>query len=34
LNLLEEVYARQERWVIRALHRNDHLDKIEAALKS
>lgn len=34
VNLLEEIYARYERWVIRALHRNDHLDKIETALKS
>ena len=33
-NLFEEIYARQERWVIRALHRNAHLDKIEAVLKS
>lgn len=33
-NLLEEIHARYERWVIRALHRNGHLDKIEAALKS
>jgi hypothetical protein len=33
-DLLEEVYAHQERWVVRALHRHAHLDKIEAALKS
>jgi hypothetical protein len=33
-NLLEEIHARYERWVIRALHRNEHLDKIETALKS
>ena len=33
-NLLEEIHAFNERWVIRALHRNAHLDKIEAALKS
>ena len=30
--LLEEVYARSERWVVRALHRNDHLDDVDAAL--
>ncbi len=33
-NLLEEIHARYERWVIRALHRNNHLDKIEAVLES
>jgi hypothetical protein len=32
-DLLEQVYARSERWVLRALHRNHHLDAIEAALK-
>ena len=32
--LLEEVYARSERWVVRALHRNDHLDEVDAALRS
>jgi len=32
--LLEEVYARSERWVVRALHRNDHLDDVDAALRS
>lgn len=26
--LLEEVYARNERWVVRALHRNEHLNEI------
>ena len=31
--LLEEVYARSERWVVRALHRNDHLDDVDAALR-
>jgi hypothetical protein len=33
LQLLEDIYARYERWVIRALHRNGHLDAIDAALK-
>lgn len=32
-HLLEQIYAREERWVIRALHRDLHLDAIEAALK-
>ena len=31
--LLEEVCARTERWVIRALHRNAHLDAIDTALR-
>jgi len=31
--LLEEIYSHRDRWVVRALHRNDHLDEIEAALK-
>jgi hypothetical protein len=31
--LLEQIHARYERWVIRALHRNAHLDAIEAALQ-
>jgi DinB superfamily len=30
--LLEEVYSRSERWVVRAIHRNDHLDDVDAAL--
>jgi hypothetical protein len=30
--LLNEVYAYNRRWVIRALHRNDHLDEVDAAL--
>jgi len=30
--LLEELYADDLRWVVRALHRNPHLDEIEAAL--
>jgi hypothetical protein len=31
--LLEEIYNYNKRWVIRALHRNEHLDEAEAALK-
>jgi hypothetical protein len=31
--LLEEVYDYSKRWVIRALHRNEHLDEAELALK-
>ncbi len=31
--LLEQVYARNERWVIRSLHRTDHLDEVDAALR-
>ena len=31
--LLEEIYAYNKRWVLRALHRNEHLDEAEAALK-
>lgn len=31
--LFEEIKARNERWVVRALHRNQHLDQIDAALK-
>lgn len=30
--LLAEIYNYQKRWVIRALHRNEHLDEAEAAL--
>lgn len=33
-NLLEEVYNFNERWVVRALHRNQHLDEVDAALKA
>jgi hypothetical protein len=29
--LLEEVYEQNGRWVLRALHRNEHLDEVEAA---
>jgi hypothetical protein len=32
-NLLEEIYNYNQRWVIRALHRNGHLDEVDAALK-
>jgi hypothetical protein len=31
--LLELVYAVTERWVVRALHRNEHLDEADAALQ-
>lgn len=31
--LLEEIYTYNPRWVVRALHRNEHLDEAEAALK-
>jgi hypothetical protein len=31
--LLEELHTYYERWVERALHRGEHLDEIEAALK-
>lgn len=30
---LEEVYAYNKRWVIRSLHRSEHLDEVDAALK-
>jgi hypothetical protein len=30
--LLEDVYAVNERWVVRALHRGEHLDEVDAAL--
>jgi hypothetical protein len=33
LGLLETLYNYNKRWVIRALHRNGHLDEIDAALK-
>jgi hypothetical protein len=32
-DLLEEIYNYNNRWVIRALHRNEHLDEVDAALK-
>ena len=31
--LLEEIYNYNKRWVIRALHRNEHLDEANAVLK-
>ena len=32
--LLEEIYAYNKRWVVRALHRGEHLAEVDAALKS
>ena len=32
--LLEEIYTYNKRWVVRAMHRGEHLDEAEAALKS
>jgi len=32
--LLEEIYNYNKRWVIRALHRNEHLNEVDAALKT
>ena len=32
--LLEELYLHNKRWVVRALHRNEHLDEVDAALSS
>ena len=31
---LEQIYTYNKRWVLRALHRGEHLDEVEAALKS
>lgn len=31
--LLEEINTYNERWVVRALHRGEHLDEVDAALK-
>lgn len=31
--LLEEIYNYNKRWVVRALHRDEHLDDVDAALK-
>jgi hypothetical protein len=31
--LLEQIYAYNERWVVRALHRGEHLDEADAALE-
>jgi hypothetical protein len=33
-NLLEEIYNHNERWVLRAIHRDTHLDEVDAALKA
>ena len=30
--LLEEIYAYNKRWVVRALHRSEHLDEVDSAL--
>jgi hypothetical protein len=30
--LLEKIYDLNERWVVRSLHRDEHLDEVEAAL--
>lgn len=32
--LLEEIFNYNKRWVIRALHRGEHLDEADAALKT
>ena len=32
--LLEEIYTYNKRWVDRGLHRNEHLDEVDAALKN
>ncbi len=32
-DLLEEIYAYKDRWVVRALHRDEHLDEADTALK-
>jgi hypothetical protein len=34
LALLEEIHTYNKRWVVRALHRGEHLDDVDAALKS
>ena len=31
-HLLEKVYADTPRWVVRAIHRNEHLDEVDAVL--
>ncbi len=31
--LLEEINTYSKRWVVRALHRNEHLDEVDAALE-
>ena len=30
--LLEEIYAYNKRWVVRALHRGEHLDEVDSEL--
>lgn len=32
--MLEEIYNYNKRWVVRALHRNEHLDDVDVALGS
>ena len=32
--LLEEIHTYNKRWVVRALHRGEHLDEVDTALKS
>jgi hypothetical protein len=32
--LREAIYAYNKRWVVRALHRGEHLDEVDAALES
>ena len=32
--LLEEIFTYNKRWVIRALHRNEHLDEVDREMKS
>lgn len=32
--LLEELHNHNKRWAVRALHRNEHLDEVDAALKT
>jgi len=34
LELIEELYKYNQRWVIRALHRDEHLNEVDEALKS
>ena len=34
LALLEEIYVYNKRWVVRALHRGEHLDEVDRALKN
>lgn len=31
--LLEAIHTTSKRWVVRALHRNEHLDEVDAALR-